>query len=133
MLAVPEAPLTGHRPPLREGVLAGLPEAEAQVVAAQQQFRTSVLRDIHHHAAVHGGRLSGHLDQTHLGARQRLERARPAGERKSDPAESEGPALAAVARYLGRELTASEQIMARQLLRQDKSPAQIADVLRSLP
>jgi hypothetical protein len=125
-LPVPEAEGTGVRPAPKEAVREGLPRLKPEAAAGAS--KAGVQEELREHAGTLRANLTLHLQQagnlTHT--LRGPERGTATRQDADDRYEAE------VKGALGRELTASERVLARQMRQQGKSPAACAEVLRDL-
>lgn len=129
VLLVPEAPATGIRPGVKEDPLADLPPL-TEVSAVEKRCQDGLSSRIASHLQTHQARGNANLGRV----QGFVEAAR---EREKDPAfederRKEREALAAVEAKLGRPLDPAERLLAQAVLRQGKTPDEVAKIVKDV-
>jgi hypothetical protein len=123
-LPVPEAGSAGVRTGPKEPPGAGLPPLEGEAAPSGGASSESVQEALNTQAGNHRARVAYHLLRLHDLTHHRKE---------AEEGDADSRYEAAVKGALGRELTPSERMLAREMRRQGKAPTASAEVLRDLP
>jgi hypothetical protein len=121
---VPEAPAGGPKPGPHEEPTKRLPSLGDKPAPSGKSSRERVGEELNEQVSAHRAVLTDHLLHLHD-----LTQGRKEKEKEGDP---DSHYQAEVKRALGRELTASERMLAREMRRQGKPSAACAEVLRDL-
>jgi hypothetical protein len=120
---VPEADRAGPKPGPKETASKGLPPIGEKAAPSGKSSEEGVGEELNGQVSAHRAAATNHLLRLHDLTDGRKEK------KEGDP---DSRYEAEVKRALGRELTASERLLAREMRRQGKPPAACAEVLRDL-
>ena len=125
-LLVPEGPAEGVRPPIKESLQSDLPPLEEDVSATVKRARVRLSKSVGEQIEYDSLIAAHWLRMLHQFTGEVRESARQEERQKEEGTER------AVARLLGRGLTASERILVGAMSAKGKKPADMATVLSNL-